>query len=768
MTEPTKTLCPYCGVGCGLEVLPPAQPGKPTNKDSQGNPIWQVRGDRAHPSSKGKICVKGGTVAESLDKDRLKYPMLRDSLDEPFRRVSWDEALNRIVERLQQVRLTKGPEAICMYGSGQFQTEDYYIAQKLLKGCLGTNNFDANSRLCMSSAVAGYIQSFGSDGPPCCYDDLELTDCAFLIGTNTAECHPIVFNRLRQHHKKNRKVKMIVVDPRRTQTAEAADLHLAIKPGTDIDLLNGIAYLLVHWDYLDALFIDECTQGFPEYARVIQEYTPEVVARKCGIRIDHLEQAARYWGESERVLSLWSMGINQSSEGTAKVRTLINLHLMTGDIGKPGAGPFSLTGQPNAMGGREAGGLAHLLPGYRVVKNPQHRAEVEQLWGLTPGSISPVPGKDTWSMITGLETGEVEFFWIAATNPAVSMPDLERTKKALLKSPFTVYQDAYYPTETAAYAHILLPAAQWGEKTGTMTNSERVVTLCPQFRYRPGEARPDWEIFAEVGRRLGFTKEFDFPDSAAVYSEFVRLTEGRPCDVSGLSYERLSQEGPIQWPCPREEAGGEGEKGRRGESSSSQSGILASLFNKTNPDKTGAKRLYSNKRFNTPDGRARFAAFHSRGLAEPTATEYPLVLTVGRLYEHWHTMTRTGRIEKIMKKQPRPFLEIHPRDAQNWNIEEGMLVEVRSRRGMGRFRARVTKAIAPGTVFVPMHWGALWADDAEANLLTHPEACPVSLQPELKACAVKLIPVRDNSELEATLERSPSLSEPQSRESVSV
>ncbi|MBE9167784.1 nitrate reductase [Pleurocapsales cyanobacterium LEGE 06147] len=768
MTEPTKTLCPYCGVGCGLEVLPPAQSGKLTNKDSQGNPIWQVRGDRAHPSSKGKICVKGGTIAESLDKDRLKYPMLRDSLDEPFRRVSWDEALNLIVERIQQVRLNRGPEAICMYGSGQFQTEDYYIAQKLLKGCLGTNNFDANSRLCMSSAVAGYIQSFGSDGPPCCYDDLELTDCAFLIGTNTAECHPIVFNRLRQHHKKNRKVKMIVVDPRRTQTAEAADLHLAIQPGTDIDLLNGIAYLLMHWDYLDALFIDECTQGFPEYARVIQDYTPEVVARKCGIRIDHLEQAARYWGESERVLSLWSMGINQSSEGTAKVRTIINLHLMTGDIGKPGAGPFSLTGQPNAMGGREAGGLAHLLPGYRVVKNPQHRAEVEQLWGLAPGSISAVPGKDAWSMFTGLETGEVEFLWIAATNPAVSMPDLARTKKALLKSPFTVYQDAYYPTETSAYAHVLLPAAQWGEKTGTMTNSERVVTLCPQFRYRPGEARPDWEIFAEVGRRLGFTKEFDFTDSAAVYSEFVRLTEGRPCDVSGLSYERLKQEGPIQWPCPREKAGGDGNKGRLGESSSSQSGIFASLLNKTNQDKTAAKRLYLNKRFNTPDGRARFAAFHSRGLAEPADTEYPLVLTVGRLYEHWHTMTRTGRIEKIMKKQPQPFLEIHPRDAQKWNIEEGMLVEVRSRRGMGRFNARVTKAISPGTVFIPMHWGALWAKDAEANLLTHPEACPISLQPELKACAVKLIPVREGIELEANLERSPSISEAQIRESVSV
>ena len=313
------------------------------------------------------------------------------------------------------------------------------------------------------------MQSFGSDGPPCCYEDLELTDCAFLIGTNTAECHPIVFNRLRKHHKKHQHVKMIVVDPRRTKTAEAADLHLAINPGTDIDLLNGIAHLLMRWGAIDALFMDECTKGFPAYAEVIRHYPPETVARRCNIRIDHLEQAARYWADSERVLSLWSMGMNQSSEGTAKVRTLINLHLMTGNVGKPGAGPFSLTGQPNAMGGREAGGLAHILPGYRSVKNPQHRAEIEQFWGLNPGQISPNPGRDAWSQIVGLETGEVGLLWIAATNPAVTMPDLVRTKAALLKSPFTIYQDAYYPTETSAYAHILLPAAQWSEKTGTMT-----------------------------------------------------------------------------------------------------------------------------------------------------------------------------------------------------------------------------------------------------------------------------------------------------------
>ncbi|MEL7035490.1 MAG: nitrate reductase [Cyanobacteria bacterium J06592_8] len=714
MTEPTKTLCPYCGVGCGLDVLPPALPGKATNRDKQGNPIWQVRGNRNHPSSLGKVCVKGATISEALDKDRLKYPMMRDSLDEPFRRVSWDEALNRIVQQIQTVRVMQGPEAICMYGSGQFQTEDYYIAQKLLKGCLGTNNFDANSRLCMSSAVSGYIQSFGSDGPPCCYEDLEQTDCAFLIGTNTAECHPIIFNRLRVHHKKNKKVKMIVVDPRKTQTAEAADLHLAIKPGTDIDLLNGIAFLLMRWGLFDSLFIDDCTTGFSEYTEIIRHYPPELVARQCDIRLDDLETAARWWGESERVLSLWSMGMNQSSEGTAKVRTLINLHLMTANIGKPGAGPFSLTGQPNAMGGREAGGLAHILPGYRVVKNPQHRSEVEQLWGLKPGSISPTPGLAAWDMILGLEQKKVGVLWVAATNPAVSMPDLERTKAALKLSPFTIYQDAYYPTETAAFAHVLLPASQWGEKTGTMTNSERMVTLCPAFRPPLGSAKADWEIFAEVGRRLGFIDQFNFIDSAAVRQEFIQLTRNRPCDMTGITYETLEKFGPIQWPCSEK-----------------------------NPNfEIHNKRLYTNFRFNTPDGRAKFGAYHSRGLAEPPDPDYPYVLTTGRLYGQWHTQTRTGRIDKIAKMHPEPFIEIHPHDAVKLEVSEGDIIEVRSRRGMAQFPAKITKSIRLGTVFVPMHWGSLWADQAEANSLTHPESCPDSLQPELKACAVQLLNVK--------------------------
>ncbi|QEQ01553.1 DUF1830 domain-containing protein [Thermosynechococcus sp. CL-1] len=702
-SEPVSSLCPYCGVGCGLEAVP------------QGKGAYKIRGDRQHPSSQGMVCVKGATILEALDRDRLVYPLWRERLDQPFTVISWDEAMTRLVERIQWVRRERGADAICMYGSGQFQTEDYYVAQKLIKGCLGTNNFDANSRLCMSSAVSAYMASFGADGPPCCYDDLEATDCAFLMGTNTAECHPIVFNRLRNHHKRDRRVKLIVIDPRRTPTAEVADLHLAIRPGTDIDLLHGIGHLLLQWGQIDAEFIEECTQGFAEYVKLLAAYTPDWVAKRCGIAQSDLEQAARYWGHAQAVLSLWSMGINQSAEGTAKARCLINLHLLTGQIGRPGSGPFSLTGQPNAMGGREAGGLSHLLPGYRQVTNPQHRQEVEDFWGLPRGQISDRPGRTAWQIVEGLEQGEVGLLWIAATNPAVSFPHLERAKAAFLQSPFTVYQDAYFPTETAAYAHLILPAAQWSEKTGVMTNSERRVTLAPAFRSPPGLARPDWEIFAEVGRRLGYGHLFPFVDAAAVYAEFVQLTAGRPCDQSGLSHERLARLGALQWPCP---AGMDDAEARK------------------------PKRLYTDWRFHTPNQRAYFCLAHSQGVAEPTDNLYSFTLTTGRLYGHWHTQTRTGRIAKIQKMHPDPFVEMHPDDAANLHLKDGDWVEVRSRRGQVCLPVILTKAIRPGTLFVPMHWGFLFADSGEANQLTHPIACPVSKQPELKACAVQVLPLK--------------------------
>lgn len=703
-----KTLCPYCGVGCGLEVLGETGDALPANSSN-----WKVRGDRTHPSNVGMVCVKGATIAESLDKNRLLYPMFRESLDQPFQRVSWEEALEKICDRIRLVQQEQGVDSICMYGSGQLQTEDYYVAQKLLKGCLGTNNFDSNSRLCMSSAVSGYLRSLGSDGPPCCYEDLDLTDCAFLIGTNTADCHPIVFNRLRKHHKQDAQMKLIVVDPRRTATAEVADLHLPINPGTDIDLLNGIAYLLWQGGKIDQEFIASHTNNSSAFIELLQHYPPEKVAQICGIPQADLELAAQYWGESARVLSLWSMGVNQSSEGTAKVNSIINLHLLTGAIGKPGCGPFSLTGQPNAMGGRESGGLSKLLPGYRLVSNPQHRQEVEEFWGVPAGRISAQPGRTAWEIITGLETDDVGLLWIVATNPAVSMPDLARTKKALERSPFTIYQDAYHPTETTQYAHLLLPAAQWGEKTGTMTNSERYVTLCAAFQQPPGEARADWEIFADVGRRLGFTELLPFQNAEAVHTEYVQSTKDRVCDQTGISYEKLKIS-PRQWPL------------------SASSSLRYPL------GKDSQARLYTDWKFPTPNGRANFIPHHSRGLAEPIDGDYPFILTVGRLYGHWHTQTRTGRIEKIRKMHPEPFLEIHPRDAEKLGIVQGELVEVYSRRGRAQFPVLVTRAIAPGTVFAPLHWGSLWADNAEANALTHAISCPDSLQPELKACAVQI------------------------------
>jgi len=654
------------------------------------------------------VCVKGATVAGSLHQDRLVTPMYRQELTQPFQAIDWDFAFELLVARISEVIDHQGSDGINMYGSGQMQTEDYYVAQKLIKGCLRTNNFDSNSRLCMSSAVSAYSLSFGADGPPCCYDDLDMANCVILIGTNTAECHPILFNRLVKRRKRDSSLTIIVIDPRQTATAEAADIHLQIRPGTDIPLMHGIANLLLEGGYSDPSFIASHTQGFVNYQSVLPHYPPEMVAQVCDVRLDDLKQVARAWGGSSAVLSLWSMGINQSWEGTAKARSLIDLHLLTGQIGKPGAGPFSLTGQPNAMGGRETGGLCHMLPGYRLVTDPAHRSEVEAAWGFPQGQISPRVGRTGWEMITGLENGDVGLLWIVATNPAVSMPDLKRTQAALSKSPFTVYQDCYYPTETAAYAHLLLPAAQWSEKTGVMTNSERVVTLCPGFRSPPGQARPDWMIFAEVGRRLGFEPQFSYPSSAEVYAEFVTLTRDRPCDQGGLSHARLA-DAPARWPCPH-------------------------------PDQLGKDRLYTDLKFPTPSGRAHFGAYHSRGLGEPPDANYPLILTVGRLYGHWHTQSRTGRIPKLSQMYPSPQLEIHPHDALLVGIGDGQSVLVESRRGWARFQAKITTAITIGCVFAPLHWGALWAEHAEANALTHSLACPESHQPELKACAVQIFP----------------------------
>ena len=707
-----RSQCPYCGVGCGLELIPPALPGQAVKRDAEGNPIWTARGDRQHPSSLGQVCIKGATVGETLDRGRLREPLYRSSLDDPFQPIRWEQAMYLLVGRIRSTLATKGADAIAMYGSGQFHTEDYYLAQKLLKGALGTNNFDANSRLCMSSAVAGYTRSLGSDGPPACYEDLDHCSVAFLIGTNTAECHPVLFQRLLKRKKRNPgSVTIVVVDPRSTDTAKAADIHLPIAPGTDLALLHGLAHLVLRENGQVPAFIDDHTENYDAFFDVAARWTPRKVARFCNIPEKRLREVAELFHRRERVLSLWSMGVNQRREGTAVVGGLINLHLLTGQIGKEGAGPFSLTGQPNAMGGREAGGLSHLLPGYRLVTNAEHRQEVEQAWGLPAGSIAATPGLAAWQQVEAMERGELDLWWVAATNPLVSLPDLDRVKAAMRRCPLVVVSDAYADTETAHYAHLVLPAAQWSEKAGAMTNSERRVTYCPAYRPRHGESRPDWEVFAEVGRRLGFEEQFSYDSAAEVYAEFSQLTAGRLCDVSGLSHALLEEAGPQQWPFP--------------------AGSSAT---------TEAKRLYSDHQFATPSGRARFCIDQPLGLAEPPCETYPLVLTVGRYLGQWHTMTRTGKVDRLQTMHPEPLLEIHPQDALELKLRDGELAAVSSRRGHITANVKVTDRIRRGSVFLPMHWGFTQEKACEANTLMHDQACPVSKQPELKACAVIVAP----------------------------
>ena len=716
MTESPRSVrsqCPYCGVGCGLELLPPAEKGRAVRRDAEGNPMWAARGDRQHPSSLGQVCIKGATVGETLASGRLRQPLFRTNLSDNFEPISWDNALDRITHQIRLSMEQRGDaNGIAMYGSGQFHTEDYYVAQKLLKGALGTNNFDANSRLCMSSAVAGYTRSLGSDGPPCCYDDLDHCSVAFLIGTNTAECHPVLFQRLLKRKKRNPgSVTIVVVDPRRTDTAKAADIHLPIAPGSDLALLHGIAHLVLRENGQDPAFIDDHTENYEAFFDVVARWTPRRVARFCNLPEKRLREVAQLFHRRENVLSLWSMGVNQRQEGTAVVCGLINLHLLTGQIGKEGAGPFSLTGQPNAMGGREAGGLSHLLPGYRLVANDQHRQDVEQAWKFPAGSIAATPGLAAWQQIEAMERGEIDLWWVAATNPLVSMPDLDRVKAAMSKCPLVVVSEAYADSETSHYAHLLLPAAQWSEKEGAMTNSERRVTYCPAYRRRFGESRPDWEVFAEVGQRLGFEKQFRFNSAADVYAEFAELTRGRLCDMSGLSHALLAEEGPQQWPCPSES---------------------------TTPHES--KRLYTDRRFATPSGRARFSIDQPLGLAEPPCDTYPLVLTVGRYLGQWHTMTRTGKVERLRSMHPEPLLEIHPGDAQELNVVNGELAAISSRRGHITATVKVTDKIRRGSVFLPMHWGFTQDIACEANTLMHDQACPISKQPELKACAVIVAP----------------------------
>lgn len=699
----SRSVCPYCGVGCGLKVESQISPETGGRLEVVG-----VTGDPDHPANFGALCSKGVSVAQVLNlKHRLLFPQLREKQFAPFQQVSWDEVLGHVAIEFKRIIAEHGPDSVAFYGSGQFLTEDYYVAQKLVKGFLGTNNFDANSRLCMSSAVSAYRLSLGQDGPPTSYADLDQADCFFIIGANMAACHPILFNRLRKRKKLGgNKVQVIVADPRQTNTAAIADHYLALKPGSDVALLNSMLYVLREENLLDEAFIAAHTRDWAEVEKRLEQYAPEMVEAETGLTASQIRAAALAFGRAKAALSLWSMGVNQSTTGVDKNRAIINLHLATGKIGRPGAGPFSLTGQPNAMGGREAGGLSHLLPGHRVVTEATERAEVENYWGLQAGSISPKPGLSAVELFQALEDGRVKAVWIAATNPLASMPDLEQARRALQKAELVVVQDAYHPTETGQLAHVLLPAAQWAEREGVMTNSERRISLIERGADLPGEARPDWQIFAAFAQKFGFAEGFNWPDSEAVFEEFKGLTVGRDLDMGGVSYKRLRRES-LQWPCPT-------------------------------PEHPGTPRLYADGRFPTAEGRAHFSLPEIRPVAEPPTAEFPFILTTGRIRDQWHTMTRTGHIPGLLKVERSPFLEINPADAALLAAQSGDLLEVRSRRGVMILPVVVTDKIRPGTVFAPFHWGRLFTENGVCNDLTTSAFDPISKEPELKACAVSL------------------------------
>ncbi len=697
----TRSTCCYCGVGCGVII------------QSEAEQIVGVRGDPDHPANRGKLCAKGATLHLSARRDaRALHPELRRSRNEPRTRVSWNEALEHCAVRFAGIVRRHGPDSVGFYISGQLMTEDYYVFNKLAKGLVGTNNIDTNSRLCMSSAVAGYKLTLGADAPPACYEDIDRAECIFIAGSNTAYAHPVLFRRVEEARAARPDMKIIVVDPRRTDTAAAADLHLAILPGTDIALFNAMLHVLLWEGLADMQFVRERTEGFEQIKQSVREYTPGMAAQACGVAEGDIVQAAKWFGGSKATLSLYCQGLNQSSSGTHKNAALINLHLASGQIGKPGAGPLSLTGQPNAMGGREVGGMANLLSAHRDLADPLHRAEVAQLWGIP--SVPEKPGKTAVEMFDAVKRGEIRAIWIACTNPAQSMPDLHAVRAALEAAEFVVVQEAFADTDTAGYADVLLPASSWGEKHGTVTNSERCITRVSSAVAPPGEARHDWEICVDFARRLGAAMDeektarlFPYARAEEIFNEHRETTRGRDLDITGLSYDLLDSGGPQQWPYP---------EGAR----------------------TGKARLYEDGKFPTSSGRARFVVTPCVPVAEKTSASFPLALSSGRLRDQWHGMSRTGTVARLFNHAEEPVLEMNPRDLERRGMKSGELVRLRTRRGTLVVRVQASESVRSGQAFMPMHWGSQFMSGAGVNALTVAAFDPHSKQPELKHAAAQV------------------------------
>ncbi|HRF44419.1 MAG TPA: molybdopterin-dependent oxidoreductase [Candidatus Competibacteraceae bacterium] len=697
--ETVRTTCPYCGVGCGVKVT--------VNHSGSA----RVEGDAQHPANYGRLCSKGAALGETLSlDDRLLYPEIAGQ------RASWDEALTVVADGFRQALVEHGPGAVAFYVSGQLLTEDYYAANKLMKGCFGSANIDTNSRLCMSSSVAGHQRAFGSDTVPGCYEDLEEADLVVLAGSNLAWCHPVLYQRiLAARQRREGKPQLVVIDPRRTATCDSAEMHLPLKPGSDTALFNGLLVHLYQQDRLDGEFLEQHVTGFwPAYCAA-KEVAPNVpaVAAKTGLAESDVAEFYGLWGRTRKVVTVYSQGVNQSAHGSDKVNVIINCHLATGRIGQPGMGPFSVTGQPNAMGGREVGGLANQLAAHMGFV-PEDIERVQRFWQAP--AIANAPGLKAVELFQAVADGRIKALWIMGTNPVVSLPDADAARAALQRCPLVIVSDAIANTDTVRLAHIKLPALTWGEKEGTVTNSERRISRQRVFLPPPGEAKPDWWAVTQVARRLGFAALFPFESTADIFREHAALSGfenqmgRRDFDISALAgltdagYDSLE---PLQWPLPQGAA-------------------------------AGAARLFGAGEFFTADGKARCIAVGERAPAHAVDDSFPMVLNSGRIRDQWHTMTRTGKTARLTGHIPEPYVEIHPVDALACGVSENALARVHSRWGEMIVRVRTSPEQQPGSVFVPMHWGSPLAPRGRVNAAVNPVVDPLSGQPESKHTPVRV------------------------------
>ena len=652
--------------------------------------------------NQGDLCALGHNLVDILETgDRLCHPMRR--VGGELRRVAWPEATAEVAARLGEIVERSGPDAFAMYVSASEYIEEYYVYNKFVKGCIGTNNLESSARLCWASGVAGLVRAFGADCPPCAYDDIEETELFVISGYNPAWSKPVFFRRLLRA--KERGASVIVVDPRVTDTTRRADLHLRLKPGTDVALHNGIAHVLFERGLINPVEAKSITSNFEEFARHVRGFAPEVVAEITGLGASQLVQAAEMIGSASAVLFSWGQGLNQSSIGTRKVATLLNLAFVTGNLGRPGAGPLAITGQSNAMGLREVGALPHMLPGFRAVDNASEREAIAEIWGVDPKRLSPTPGKTLPAILESIERGEVEALWVIHANPAATFPDSSWVRSVLAKLKLLVVQDCYHPTETTQLADVLLPAAQWAEKPGTVTNSERGLNLVEKAIEPPGGARADLEIVCEIARKLGFAEHFSYVDTEAIFEEFKRCSAGRPNDIRGVDYSRLRREPGIQWP-------------------------VVSVAD------AGTKRRFVDRCF--PMGKLQLGVFDHLDAKELPDDDYPYLLVTGVTLAQFHSRTRTSKVPSLQQAAPEPLVDIHPRDASCAGLTDNDWVELRSRRGRVRARARLSDTVREGSVFIPYHFGLLAGVDCAINSLTNRAFDEFGGQPEYKACAVRV------------------------------